>query len=248
MHIPSYLSRQRMFHQCGMQVCGVIHGALLSSCSLVLRTTATTKSCNKDFLFAGGMPFGGVAELKRRKKEKEEAERAAAGVVEEHKPAETAVEQKPGQLQHVRLPALGTCWNTKAGRRRQYIYWRLDRLYLSLPGCVVCWSPPTATFFTPALCASRSAYFWRLASFAVWGDDGMCLGSRVCSLCVWASYANPATAPPHSYLPLGHLTTRRTFPVLLFLKEDDLEGQPGHSRRRRYLRFWRKRKRLPRRR
>ncbi|CAN0550163.1 unnamed protein product, partial [Ectocarpus sp. 12 AP-2014] len=48
----------------------------------------------------GGMPAGGVAELKRRKQEKEQAKRAAAGMPEEPKPSETAVEQKPGELQH----------------------------------------------------------------------------------------------------------------------------------------------------
>lgn len=47
------------------------------------------------------MPMGGLAELKRRKQEKEEAERAGPGPVQEEKPSEAAVEQKPGQLQHV---------------------------------------------------------------------------------------------------------------------------------------------------
>lgn len=55
------------------------------------------------------MPAGGVAELKRRKQEKEQAERAAAGMPEEPeepKPSEPAVEQKPGELQHVSISVL----------------------------------------------------------------------------------------------------------------------------------------------
>ncbi len=52
--------------------------------------------------FAGAMPTGGLAELKRRKQEKEQAERASAGVKEE-KPSEAPAEQKPGELQHVSL-------------------------------------------------------------------------------------------------------------------------------------------------
>lgn len=52
--------------------------------------------------------MGGLAELKRRKQEKERAERGGAGVeVEEEKKkpsdSETAEEQQPGQLKHVSL-------------------------------------------------------------------------------------------------------------------------------------------------
>jgi len=51
------------------------------------------------------MPVGGLAELKRRKQEKEEAERASAGVAKEENPSpsEAPAEQKPGELQHVSL-------------------------------------------------------------------------------------------------------------------------------------------------
>lgn len=47
--------------------------------------------------------MGGLAELKRRKQEKEEAERAAARGADAHETLDTAVEQKPGELQHVSL-------------------------------------------------------------------------------------------------------------------------------------------------
>lgn len=61
-----------------------------------------------DGLFVtGAMPMGGLAELKRRKQEKEEAERAAAGGPSAQETSDTAaaVEQKPGELQHVSLSA-----------------------------------------------------------------------------------------------------------------------------------------------
>lgn len=46
--------------------------------------------------------MGGLAELKRRKQEKELAERGGAEVVaEEEKPSEMGEEQQPGQLKHV---------------------------------------------------------------------------------------------------------------------------------------------------
>lgn len=63
----------------------------------------------QSLLFAGAMPMGGIAELKRRKQEKELAERGGAEAAqaeeeaEEEKPSETAVEQQPGQLKHVSL-------------------------------------------------------------------------------------------------------------------------------------------------
>lgn len=49
---------------------------------------------------AGAMPMGGLAELKRRKQEKEEAERGSAGVKEDEQ-SEAPAERKPGELQHV---------------------------------------------------------------------------------------------------------------------------------------------------
>lgn len=159
----------------------------------------TAGRVTKDVLFAGAMPFGGIAELKRRKKEQEEAEKAAAGVVEEQKPSEAALEQKqqPGQLQHVSLLTLVHESNTIRVTAR---LWRLRGLL-----SVAAFTDPGNTGLSVGVKLRMHVAF---GGFAVYGGRGVLIGFPTCALCSARGQAASTLTSPQLHLPLGHSTTR----------------------------------------